>query len=117
MVPRFRAISCTIRLPLVEKVAMRRCTILALLLVSCVARQSIHAQTVSDSNAGSGSSANSASAAPSDPAPSNPAGNDYSLNWLFPVHKLNQHLPSWIHVGGEYRGRIEGPTGIWFTGT
>ena len=35
----------------------------------------------------------------------------------FPSHKLNQSLPRWFHIGGEYRGRLEGPTGIGFTGT
>ena len=91
---------------------MRRYIVLVLLVVSCVARQRIHAQTVPDSNADSGSSTNSSAAGASDPA-----GSDDSMNWLFPVHKLNQSLPSWFRIGGEYRGRIEGPTGIGFGNT
>src|SRR5258708_6762248 len=91
---------------------MRRSIVLVLLLVSCMVQQRIHAQTVPDQNANSGSSTNSAT-----PAPSDPAGANDSLDWLFPVHKLNRHLPRWFRIGGEYRGRIEGPAGIGFTGT
>jgi hypothetical protein len=40
-----------------------------------------------------------------------------SPSWLFPITKLNEHLPSWIRIGGQYRNRLEGPTGIGFTGT
>jgi hypothetical protein len=95
-----------------EKVAMRRCIVRVLLLVSCVVGQRIDAQTVPDLNANSGSSTKSAA-----PAPSNPDGNDDSMDWLFPVHKLNRSLPSWFRIGGEYRGRLEGPAGIGFTAT
>jgi hypothetical protein len=90
---------------------MRRCIVLILWLVSCVVGQRMDAQTILDLNADSGSSGNSAA-----PAPSGPAGSDDSLDWLFPVHKLNRSLPSWFRIGGEYRGRLEGPTGIGFTG-
>jgi hypothetical protein len=93
---------------------MRRCIVLVLLLVSCVVGQRIDAQTVPDLNTDSGSSTNSAAPAP---APSNPAGADDSLDWLFPVRKLNRSLPSWFRIGGEYRGRLEGPAGIGLTGT
>jgi hypothetical protein len=75
-------------------------------------QQRINAQTVPDSNADSGSRANSAA-----PAPSDPAGNDDSLDWLFPVTKLNRSLPNWLRIGGQYRGRLEGPTGIGFNST
>src|ERR1700688_3578623 len=91
---------------------MRRCVVLVLLFVSCLVRERIHAQTVPQLNANSGSSTNSSSAGAPDPART-----DDSLDWLFPVHKLNQHLPGWFRIGGEYRGRLEGPTGIGFTGT
>jgi Alginate export len=43
------------------------------------------------------------------------AGTDDSLDWLFPVHKLNRSLPSWFRIGGQYRGRLEGPMGIGFS--
>lgn len=89
---------------------MRRCIIPVLLLVSCVIEQRINAQIVSHSNADSGSSVDSSSAG----APA-PARTDDSMDWLFPVHKLNQHLPNWFRIGGEYRVRPEGPTGIGFT--
>ena len=95
-----------------KKVAMRRCIVLALFLVSCVARQRVHAQTAPDTNPYSGSSTNSSSGG----APASAATDD-SLNWLFPVDSLNRSLPSWFHMGGEYRGRLEGPTGIGFTST
>ena len=91
---------------------MRRCIVLVLFLVSCVVGQNIDAQTTPDLNADAGSSANSAA-----PVPSAPAGANDSLDWLFPVHRLNRSLPSWFRMGGEYRGRLEAPTGIGFTGT
>src|SRR5438270_103101 len=91
---------------------MRRCIVLVLFLVSCVVGQNVDAQTTPDLNADSGSSANSAA-----PVPSDPAGANDSLDWLFPLHRLNRSLPSWFRIGGEYRGRLEGPTGIGFTGT
>jgi hypothetical protein len=37
--------------------------------------------------------------------------------WLFPVVELNDHLPGWLRLGGEYRNRVEGPSGIGYTGT
>ena len=95
-----------------DEVVMRGCIVLVLLLVSGIAGQRMHAQTVPDSNADSGSGANSAA-----PTPSDPASTDDSLDWLFPVHELNQHLPNWFRIGGEYRGRLEGPTGIGFAST
>lgn len=85
---------------------MRRCIVLLLLLVSCMVRQQMNAQTVPDQNANSGSSNNSAPPAPSD---------DYSPDWLFPINTLDQSLPSWFHIGGEFRGRPEGQIGIGFT--
>src|ERR1700675_4611370 len=91
---------------------MRRCIVLVLLLVSCMVWQRIEAQTLPDSNADSGSSKDSSSAGAPDPK-----GNDDSLDWLFPVTKLNRALPSWLRIGGEYRGRLEGPTGIGFNST
>jgi hypothetical protein len=77
-----------------------------------MARQRTSAQTVPAVSADSGSSSNSNSAGATDAA-----GTDDSPDWLFPVAKLNQALPRWFHLGGEYRGRLEGPTGIEFTGT
>jgi Alginate export len=35
--------------------------------------------------------------------------------WLFPVAKLDNVLPKWLLIGGEYRNRWEGPIGINFT--
>src|ERR1700686_5914902 len=95
-----------------EKAVMRRCIVLVLLLVSWVAGQRIHAQTGLDTKADSGSRVNSGA-----PAPFSPAGSDDSMNWLFPVHQINRRFPSWFRIGGEYRARLEGPTGIGFTGT
>ena len=95
-----------------RRIAIRRCIVLVLLLVWGVVGRRIDAQTVPDLNADSGSWKNSAA-----PAPSDPAGTDDSMDWLFPVHKLNRSLPSWFRIGGEYRGRLEGPTEIGFAGT
>jgi hypothetical protein len=95
-----------------KKVAMRRCVVLVLLFSSWMAGQRINAQTVPDVNVDSGSSTNSAT-----PAPFDPAGSDDSLNWPFPVHQINRRLPSWLRIGGEFRGRLEGQTGIGYTST
>jgi hypothetical protein len=38
-----------------------------------------------------------------------------SSSWLFPVARLDESLPHWLHIGGEYRGRFEGPLGIGYT--
>ena len=91
---------------------MRRFVVLVILFVLCLVRQHVKAQTVPDSNANSGSDTKSKSAGASDPN-----GDDGSLDWLFPVRKLNRSLPNWIRIGGEFRIRLEGPTGIGFTGT
>src|SRR5260221_4198335 len=53
----------------------------------------------------------------SNPATSPPAVDPDSTSWLFPVAKLDEILPYWLHIGGEYRDRVEGPTGIGFMGT
>jgi hypothetical protein len=34
--------------------------------------------------------------------------------WLFPTTQLNQHLPSWIQFGGQFRDRAEGQAGIYY---
>jgi hypothetical protein len=91
---------------------MRRCIVLVLLFSSCMARQRINAQTVPKLNADSGSRVNSGA-----PAPFSPTGSDDSLNWLFPVHQINRRLPSWFRIGGEFRGRLEGQTGIGYAST
>src|ERR1700745_2004165 len=39
------------------------------------------------------------------------------LSWLFSVDQLDESLPKWLHIGGEYRDRLEGPAGIGFTTT
>src|SRR6267378_6280899 len=53
---------------------------------------------------------------PANPAPRSPAAND-PPSWLFPVAKLDESLPRWLHIGGQYRDRLEGPIGIGYTGT
>jgi hypothetical protein len=45
-------------------------------------------------------------------APNPPA--DEPPDWLFPVAKLDETLPSWLRIGGQYRNRLEGPAGIGF---
>jgi len=89
---------------------MGRCIILVLLFGSWMVPQRINAQTAPDVSTDPGSSTNSSSAGPPDSA-----GTDDSLDWLFPVHKLNRSLPSWFRIGGQYRGRLEGPMGIGFS--
>jgi hypothetical protein len=48
----------------------------------------------------------------SNPASSPSAADSDSSSWLFPIEKLDEALPSWLHIGGEYRNRLEGPIGI-----
>lgn len=40
-----------------------------------------------------------------------------SLDWLFPVAQLDESLPHWLFIGGQYRNRLEAPTGIGYGGT
>jgi len=83
---------------------MRKWVVLMVLLLAgaCTVPGLVDAQTSSDSSTGVASST-----APSQSAQDPPS-------WLFPVAKLNDALPEWLHIGGEYRDRIEGPTGIGF---
>src|SRR6266446_6554420 len=53
----------------------------------------------------------------SNSAPSPSAAVSDSSSWLFPIDKLDESLPSWLHVGGEYRDRLEGPIGTGFPNT
>src|SRR5216683_6741440 len=46
-----------------------------------------------------------------------PSAADDPPDWLFPIAKLNESFPSWLRIGGQYRGRLEGPAGIGFTRT
>jgi Alginate export len=93
-------------------------TLAVLLLLHCTSavaqatNERANVQTAPDLSTDSGSSAN-----PSSAGPPGAAGTDDSLAWLFPIDKLNESLPHWLHIGGEYRGRLEGPIGIGFTGT
>jgi hypothetical protein len=48
----------------------------------------------------------------------NPSANESDdPSWLFPVAKLDEVLPRWLHIGGEYRDRLEGPIGTNFANT
>ncbi len=53
----------------------------------------------------------------SNPASSPSAADSDSTSWLFPIEKLDEALPSWLHIGGEYRDRFEGPIGIGYQRT
>ncbi len=46
-----------------------------------------------------------------------PSAADDAPDWLFPVATLDERLPGWLRFGGQYRGRLEGPTGINYTRT
>jgi hypothetical protein len=86
-----------------EMMSMRTRTslLLALFLGISMLPDLAHAQTNTNSN----------------PAPSQAAADSDSPSWLFPVAKLDERLPRWLHIGGEYRDRLEGPIGIGYTGT
>lgn len=62
----------------------------------------------------SGMPASPASGQVSSPNDPSGAANNDGPDWLFPVNKLNEILPSWLRLGGEYRNRLEGPAGIGF---
>ena len=103
---------------------MRGCILLgSVLLFACwIDEHRVHAQTAStmsshaDSCAGKTSSATSELSADSRcAAATDPDQTDKSAGRLFPVTKLNEFLPGWLRVGGEYRNRLEGPAGIGFT--
>src|SRR6266568_3154446 len=53
----------------------------------------------------------------SNPASSPSAADPDSSSWLFPIEKLDEALPSWLHIGGEYRNRLEGPLDIGYQRT
>jgi hypothetical protein len=77
---------------------------LVLLVGASITSGPINAQTSSDSNTGAQSGA----------AP-DPTAADDPQEWLFPIVELNEHLPGWLRIGGQYRNRLEGPTGIGYT--
>jgi hypothetical protein len=72
--------------------------------------------TITPKWVGAQASSDSKTAAPFNVA-HDASATDYSPEWLFPVVELDEHLPRWLRFGGEYRNRIEGPTGIGYTGT
>ena len=96
-------------------VSMRTYVLLTLFLVfgACTAPERANAQQASDPNAQepSDSTVGAQVGAESDPSSAhNPP------DWLFPVDKLDDSLPRWIRIGGQYRGRLEGPAGIGYAG-
>ena len=105
---------------------MRRCVVLGLALLFgwWMDPQGVRAQTASTLSTDSGSSTDSDSTVksgsttdPGSKTAADTAATDDSLDWLFPVTKLNQSLPAWLRIGGQYRSRLEGPTGIGFART
>jgi Alginate export len=42
----------------------------------------------------------------------NPSDEHDPPDWLFPINELDRSLPDWIHIGGQYRNRLEAPSGI-----
>jgi hypothetical protein len=59
-----------------------------------------------------------AQANPNSSTARNPSANESDDPlWLFPVAKLDEVLPRWLHIGGEYRDRLEGPIGTNFANT
>ncbi len=100
----FRASCCM----LCATISMRVNALLALMLwvgVSITPGR-VNAQT------STGSSTTGQSSVAPDPSPG-----DDPPEWLFPVAELDESLPSWLRIGGQYRGRLEGPSGIGYTRT
>jgi hypothetical protein len=61
-------------------------------------------------------SSDPSTAAQSGAAP-DPATADDPPEWLFPVAKLDESLPRWLRIGGQYRNRLEGPASIGYAGS
>ena len=80
--------------------------LLVVLVVASATTGRVNAQTSPDSSTTGQSS-----------AASSPNANRNTPEWLFPVDELNEILPNWLRFGGEYRNRLEGPTGIGYAGT
>ena len=87
---------------------MRINTLLALLFLVDVSITPgrVNAQTSTDS-----STAGQSSAAPDPPAA------DDAPDWLFPIAKLDESLPYWLRIGGQYRNRLEAPASIGYAGS
>src|SRR4051794_8726631 len=66
----------------------------------------VYAQTRADSRTAARSSASPGESAADAPP-----------QWLFPVARLDESLPDWVRIGGEYRDRVEDPKGIGDAGT
>ena len=77
------------------------CRLLVIVVIWVTTPGLVNGQATSDSNP-----AGQSNAAPALPAGDNPPG------WLFPVTELNEHFPRWLRIGGQYRNRLEGPSGI-----
>src|ERR1700758_2295031 len=58
-----------------------------------------------------------AQTSPNSNPPASPSAAKTDPSWLFPVDKLDHALPPWIHLGGEYRLRPEGPINTGYTDT
>src|ERR1700757_5050620 len=86
---------------------MRTYILLALVLLAgaTIGPGRVNAQEVSDSTVRSQHTA----------TPDPPAAHD--PEWLFPVARLDDSLPHWLFIGGQYRNRLEGPMGIGYRGT
>lgn len=80
---------------------MRATILLVLALGILTGAARVNAQTARSSNA--------------EPAATPPDTHD-PPDWLFPVAKLDEALPDWLRIGGNYRSRFEGPTGIGYAG-
>src|SRR4051794_21609461 len=78
---------------------------LVLLVSMSITPGAINAQTSTDS-----------STAHSSGAPDSVAADDRP-EWLFPVTELNERLPKWLRIGGQYRNRLESPSGIGYAKT
>ena len=76
----------------------RRLVVVVLLGVTAA----VNAQEPSDSSVGRGPGA---SPNPPDDPP----------DWLFPIDNLDRSLPNWIHIGGQFRNRLEDASGIGYT--
>ena len=80
--------------------------ILVVLVSAGIAPERVNAQAPADSSVDPRASSTSNS----------PPGDD-PPEWLFPIARLDQSLPSWARIDGQYRNRLEGPIGIGYAGS
>jgi hypothetical protein len=77
----------------------------------------VHAQVVSALEISDSTVGFEPTSAPEPPAVPDPHAGHDPPEWLFPVARLDDSLPKWLFIGGQYRNRLEAPRGIGYSQT